>query len=189
MSSDPGSPPGDHVVLVGLSGTGKTTLATRLARQLGRSALDTDRMVERRAGATVAQVFARQGEATFRGMEADALAEALAGRPAVIATGGGIVVDDGNRRLLHERGTVVWLRCDLTTLARRLRHPAESRPLLDGDVESTLRRLASEREALYRDVADVVVDTSALDRSEVPGAVLAALSASGRRPTRAEGAG
>ena len=156
-----------HIVLVGLSGTGKSTVAANLAERLGRPSLDTDRMVERRRGATVAEVFAREGEAAFREVESEVLAEVLAGPASVIATGGGAILAAGNRRLLRERATVVWLRADPDELERRVVASPESRPLLRDDPAAALRRLAVERDPLYREVADLVVDTTAISRSEV----------------------
>ncbi len=161
-----------HIVLVGLSGTGKSAIATRLGRHLGCSVLDTDRMVERRAGATVADVFARDGEAAFRQAERIALLDALAGPAAVIATGGGVVLDAGNRRDIGDSATVVWLRADPAELAERLTGSREARPLLAGDAAAALRRLDAERSPLYAEVADVVVDTTGRAPAEVLAAVL-----------------
>ncbi len=164
-----------HIVLVGLPGTGKSTLAANLAERLGLPSVDTDRMVERRRGATVAEVFEREGEAAFREVESEMLAEVLAGPASVVATGGGAVLAAGNRRLLRERATVVWLRADPDELERRVVASPESRPLLRDDPAAALRRLAVERDPLYREVADLVVDTTAISRSEVVDVVVSAI--------------
>lgn len=153
------SPRGDQVALVGLSGSGKSTLAPLLATRLGgRIVVDLDRVVEQRFGATVAEIFSREGESTFRDAESEALSEALDGPPAVIATGGGVVLAAANRQLLRQGARVVWLRAQPSHLELRLAGSAEVRPLLDGDRSFALARLAEERDALYARVAEVTVD-------------------------------
>jgi shikimate kinase len=153
-----------HVALVGLSGSGKSTLAPLLASRTGRAlSIDLDRVVEEMAGRTVAEIFAEEGETGFRALESQALAEALAGPPAVIATGGGVVLERENRRLLRDHAEVVWLRATPAHLAERLQDTSEARPLLDGDAEFALHRMATEREALYSEVADLVVDVDGVD--------------------------
>ena len=165
MTGRPG--PQRHVALVGLSGTGKSTVAPLLARALGSIAADVDRIVERRCGAAVAEVFAERGEAGFREVESEVLAEVLAGPDAVVATGGGAVLAAANRDLLRRTATVVWLRTELDVLVERMERTAEERPLLSGDPGTTLRRLAAEREPLYTEVADLVVDATALHPQQV----------------------
>lgn len=162
-----GSAGPEHVALVGLSGTGKSTVAPLLARRRGCASVDLDRVVERHTGRTVAEVFAADGEAAFRDLESAALAEALAGPPAVLATGGGIVLRPENRAALSDGSRVVWLRLGAEPLARRLRGTDETRPLLTGDPATALRRLAREREALYREVADVEIDVEGLAPADV----------------------
>ena len=153
----------DHLVLVGLSGTGKSTLAPLLMTRTGRSAaIDLDRVVEERTGRSVEQIFSEEGETGFRLLESQALAEALSGPPAVIATGGGVVLEAQNRALLRG-ATVVWLRARPSHLAARLADTSEARPLLDGDAEFALSRMASEREALYAEVADLTLEVEGAD--------------------------
>lgn len=154
----------DHLVLVGLSGSGKSTLAPLLMNRTGRSvAVDLDRVIEERAGRTVAEIFEDEGETGFRLLESQALAEALAGPPAVIATGGGVVLEVQNREMLRHGATVIWLRARPSHLAERLADTSEARPLLDGDAEFALTRMASEREALYAEVADLTVEVEGMD--------------------------
>ena len=145
-----------HVVLVGLMGVGKSTVGRRLAKELDRPFADVDEQVELAAGATVPRLFRERGEAAFRAGEAELLADLVA-RPAplVIAAGGGVVTGEANRRLLA--GTfVVWLRASARFLAGRT--DPTHRPLLAGDPEDALTRLADERAPLYAEVADAAVD-------------------------------
>jgi len=154
---------GRHLVLVGLSGSGKSTIAPLLQARTGRSVtIDIDREVVERDGRTIAEIFEQEGETGFRSLESSVLAEALAGPPAVVATGGGIVLELENRRMLRDQ-TVIWLRAAPGHLAERLADTSEARPLLDGDAEFALHRMASEREALYSEVADLVVDVEGVD--------------------------
>lgn len=157
-----------HVALVGLSGAGKSTVAPLLANRLGaRSAVDLDVVVSGQLGRSAEQAFAELGEAAFRQAETDALLSSLAGPPSVIATGGGVVLDADNRAALRARAVVIWLRAHPDHLAARLADSSEARPLLQGDPEFALRRLASEREALYADVADHVVDVEGVDPGDL----------------------
>jgi shikimate kinase len=167
----------EHIALVGLSGSGKSTVAPLVAARRGLGApVDLDRVVERRTGRPVHELFADDGEASFRRLESDALADALAGPPVVIATGGGVVLDAENRRLLRSGAAVVWLRGSPVHLASRLADTTEARPLLSGDAEFALHRLAEERAALYSEVADVVVDVDGVDPVTVADEVVRALT-------------
>src|SRR5262245_60858933 len=121
------------IALVGLSGSGKSSLGRALAARLGRPLLDTDVLVTQAAGCDVAQIFAEYGEACFRELEAAVLRAALQSAPAVIATGGGVVLRAENRALLRERAFVAWLDAPTAALVARLRAHDEGRPLLQGD--------------------------------------------------------
>src|SRR5581483_3263648 len=120
------------IALVGLSGTGKSSVGRRLAERLGWPLIDTDVLIERNAGRTIPQIFAQDGEAGFRDLEAAALREALSQPPAVVATGGGIVLREQNRALLRAQARVVWLDASTGTLTARLAAHDEARPLLQG---------------------------------------------------------
>ncbi|MEY2406414.1 MAG: shikimate kinase [Acidimicrobiaceae bacterium] len=148
-----------HVVLVGLMASGKTTIGRRVAKRLERTFVDADDLLEQRAGRSVRDIFANDGEAAFRRLESELLGELLnAAEPQVIATGGGVVVAPVNRQRLKRAGAfVVWLYADASFLTSRAEGKA-SRPLLDDDPASTLARLAAEREPWYREVADVTID-------------------------------
>jgi shikimate kinase len=161
-----------HLVLVGLMGAGKTTVGRRCAQQLGRAFVDTDDLVEAMAHATVAEIFDGEGEARFRSLERDAVAEVCASPdPLVIACGGGAVLDADNRRRLHAAGFVVWLQAPAEVLGERVGR-STTRPLLrDGSV-ATLERLASLRAPAYEDAADVVVDTNGRTVDDVTTAVI-----------------
>lgn len=166
-----------HIALVGLSGSGKSTLAPVLASRLGaHHVVDLDKVVEARFGASVADVFRTRGEAVFRDAEADALATALSGPPAVIATGGGVVLDAENRRALVSEAFVVWLRAHPDHLDERLSGPTEARPLLEGDRAFALARLSEERAALYGAVADLVIDVEGIDPTDLALEVVRALA-------------
>jgi len=156
-----------HLVLVGLSGTGKSTVAPLLAERQGVVAVDLDRLLEQRFGRPVAQVFLEDGEPEFRRAEAELLAEVLVGPPAVIATGGGAVLDPESRRRLADAAFVVWLSAPIDLLVRRLSDVAERRPLLADDPATALRAMAAERDPLYREVADFVVDVERRSPEEI----------------------
>jgi shikimate kinase len=172
-----------HIVLVGMMGSGKTTVGAELARRRQWDFVDSDAQVEARAGRTVAAIWAAEGEDGFRTLESAALAEAVASaRPSVIAAAGGTVLDPGNRRLLARHRPVVWLRAAPDTLSARLGDGA-GRPLLSSDPAGALEALAAIRYPLYEDVADVVVDVDRLDPVEVADAIETAVGGdAGQRP-------
>lgn len=169
------TPSASSVVLVGMMGAGKTSVAARLAARRGWPVFDSDRQVEEMVGRSVAEIWAADGEQGFRSLEAQVLADALASpAPAVIAAAGGTVLDPDNRRLLRMHTPVVWLRAEAETLVRRL-GLGEGRPLLAGDVAGAVARLDAERRPLYAEVADVTVDVDHLSADEVAARVEAEL--------------
>jgi len=154
-------------VLVGMMGAGKTTIGSRLARLLDRPFVDSDVQVERRAHRTVRQIFERDGEAAFRVLEAEALAEALfSEEPSVIAAAGGTVLDPLNRRRMQDCGTVVFLDAPPDALVGRVGGD-DHRPLLGDDPAPVLQQMYADRRALYEEVADLVVDSSAQTPEEI----------------------
>jgi shikimate kinase len=166
-----------HLVLVGLMGAGKTTVGRQCAQQLSRDFVDTDDVVARLAGVPVAEVFATKGEAKFRALEREAVADVCASpAPLVIACGGGTVVDPDNRRRLGRAGFVVWLRAPVDVLARRVGEGAD-RPLLEGNPPASLARLLTLREPAYAAAADVSVEIEDRSVDDVAEAVLAAFCA------------
>lgn len=142
-----------HVVLVGLMGSGKSTIGGALADALDWKFVDTDRVVEGREECSVAQFFASHGEGAFREIESDVLREVLANPiRQVVATGGGIVMAAQNRQLLREH-EVIWLTASVETLTRRVEKGRADRPLLGDDARARLTVLARDRSDLYADVA------------------------------------
>jgi len=153
-------PSAHHVVLVGMMGSGKTTVGRRVAAVLGRPFADSDEIIEARTGRSVAEIFAAEGEPAFRTIETDVLGECLdAPEPTVIAAAGGVVLEAENRRRLVEAGTVVWLKVPVGTLVVRVAGSTH-RPLLEDDPAGTLATLSEAREALYLEVADLSLDAS-----------------------------
>jgi shikimate kinase len=151
-----------RVFLVGPMGAGKTTIGKLLAKSLKLGFADSDREIEKRTGADIPWIFDVEGEAGFRDREVQVIAEMTLLDHTVLATGGGVVMREENRRALAERGLVVYLHATLEEQLRRTRGD-KRRPLLArGDPEQVLRELIELRDPLYREIADIVVDT---DRS------------------------
>jgi len=148
-----------NIFLVGLMGAGKTTVARLLARRLDRAFYDTDHEIEARTGVKIPVIFEIEGEEGFRAREEQTLAELAAQDNIVLATGGGIVLSPANRALLKERGVVVYLRAQPRDLWYRTRND-KNRPLLQTpDPLGRLQELYLQRDPLYAEVADIVVDT------------------------------
>lgn len=169
-----------HVLLIGFMGAGKSTVGRQLAARLELPFVDLDTEIERAAGgATVSEIFATRGESMFRTLESAAL-RALEGAPrAVVACGGGVVLDDDNRRLLKSLGVVVYLKVDAAEALARIGDTG-SRPILErGDTAAMASTLLSARETLYRSTADVVVDTAGLPADRVAAEVFTLLEADG----------
>jgi shikimate kinase len=173
--------PQRSIVLVGLMGTGKTTTGRLLAERLDLEYVDTDDLIIARTGRTVREIFGADGEAAFRTLETGVLVEALAApTPVVLAAAGGVVLSEANRRTLRDADAlVVWLRADPALLVQRVQGQ-EHRPLLDDDPQGTLTRMERDREPLYREVADVVIDVGELTPGQVADRVLGAAGAEGR---------
>ncbi|MDQ2702990.1 MAG: shikimate kinase [Pseudomonadota bacterium] len=160
-----------NLVLVGPMGAGKTVVGSRLAGRLGLDFVDLDTAIAQAADASIAELFATEGEAAFRERERSGLAGVLARPGQLVATGGGAVLDAGSRQLLQQRGFVAWLRVDIDAQLRRLAD-SQDRPLLQvADRGERLRRLAAVRDPLYAEVADLVLDTG----DDAPGQVVATL--------------
>lgn len=147
------------IVLVGMPGSGKSTVGKQLARQLACSFVDSDHEIERRIGMPIKAYFDRHGEADFRDLERSVIAELSGREDGVLATGGGAVIRPENRRNLSAGGPVIYLRSTPEELFRRLRHDSQ-RPLLQvADPLRRLRDLFRERDPLYRETAQFVIET------------------------------
>ncbi|MGE0652518.1 MAG: shikimate kinase [Alphaproteobacteria bacterium] len=167
---------GRSIVLIGLMGAGKTSIGRLLAEQLGLPFVDSDAEIERAGGATIEEIFALEGEATFRSGERRVIARLLSGPPAVIATGGGAYLDSSTRAAVRERGISVWLKASLDTLVKRTARRG-GRPLLkQGDPRKILATLIDQRYPVYGD-ADIVVETGEESPDVVTRHVLATLEA------------
>jgi 3-dehydroquinate synthetase/shikimate kinase len=168
----------DAIVLVGLSGSGKSTIAEALAARLGRPLIDVDDAVARREGAHPSTIIRERGEPAFRALEAEAVAEAVAVDGAIIATGGGAVIDPLNRWALWHSGLVVWLDAPNDVLLERLALHYKSRPMLEGNASERLASMRLTRTGYYR-AADLAVDAG----TPVEGVVEAVLAAAASHVT------
>ncbi|MDE0373601.1 MAG: shikimate kinase AroK [Rhodospirillales bacterium] len=148
-----------NVVLVGPMGSGKTAVGRQLARHLEMEFVDSDNEIERRTGVDITFIFDKEGEQGFRARECAVIADLVARENVVLATGGGAVLDPGNRNLLMDSGAVVYLRTSLAHQLERTRH-SKNRPLLQNeDRAAVLRQLMEARGPLYEEIADIVVTT------------------------------
>ncbi len=146
-----------NLYLVGFMGTGKTTTGRAVAAHLGFLALDSDHEIERRAGKSVARIFAEDGETAFRAMERKFIEDGHPGRGAVVACGGGLVVQPGMVALLQEKGVVICLHATLATIIQRTGQN-QTRPLLNVEnPEERIRRLFAEREEIYRRAGTMIL--------------------------------
>ncbi len=149
----------DNIFLVGLMGAGKTTVGRQLAKQLGKTFIDSDQEIEARTGVRIPVIFEIEGEAGFRKREESAIELLTAQSNIVLGTGGGAVLSENNRKLLKSRGMVVYLRGSPEQLYERTRHD-RNRPLLQTeDPLAKLGTLYLQRDPLYREVSDLIVDT------------------------------
>jgi len=181
MAADP-SPPQDlrtspeNIFLIGYRGAGKTTVARLLAERLGWQWADADQLLEARHGRSIRQIFASQGEAAFRALEADVLEVLCRRRRHVVATGGGVVVGPANRERLRAAGRVVWLTADAATLWQRLQRDAttvDRRPDLSTGGLAEVEQLLAAREPFYRACADLCLDTAGQGPETVVRVILA----------------
>ena len=147
------------IFLVGLPGSGKSTVGRQLGRRLRIPFIDSDQAIEMRLGCTIRAFFEREGEVAFREVEAQVIDGLTLDGPRILATGGGAVLRPENRRCLRERGYVVYLKSQPEELLRRVRHDAK-RPLLQvADPLQRLRELFAIRDPLYQEVAHCTVET------------------------------
>jgi shikimate kinase len=170
-----GSP---NVFLIGPMGSGKTAVGKQVARLLNLPFVDSDHEIELRTGVDIPLIFEREGEAGFRKREREAIAELTQRSGIVLATGGGAVMDADNRRLLAERGWVVYLETSVAQQAERTGR-TRHRPLLNGgDPRQRLEELMRIREPLYREIADCIATTTRKRVGQVADRIVQAYRAS-----------
>lgn len=148
-----------NIFLVGLMGSGKTTVGRALAKKLNKRFIDSDHEIEARTGASIPLIFEIEGEASFRQREANVIRELTAQNDIILATGGGAILKPENRELLKARGTVIYLRASVNSILQRTSHD-KNRPLLQvADPRQRIEQLAREREPYYLEVADFIIET------------------------------
>jgi shikimate kinase len=158
-----------NIVLIGFMGSGKSTVGKVLAPRLSKKFVDLDHMIVERAGRSIPEIFATDGEAAFRQLESQVLADVLANANQVISTGGGAVLAEANRQLMRENGLVVWLRTDVDVLIQRMQYDT-TRPLLQGDAKANITRILEERRDAYN-FATLEIDTGRLTVEEAVQAI------------------
>lgn len=148
-----------NLILVGMMGSGKTTMGRILARHLDKVFVDSDEEIQFRTGVTIPHIFDVEGESGFRQRETDALEALVSRNDLVLATGGGAVLAEENRAMLRQNGIVIYLKAGVHDLWLRTRND-RNRPLLQtGNLHARLADLLQQREALYQQVADIVIPT------------------------------
>jgi shikimate kinase len=165
--------------LIGYRGTGKTTVAGELAARLGWDWVDADDLVERRAGKSIAAIFADDGETTFRDLESQVVRDLCGHERTVIALGGGAILREQNRQAIRGAGPVVWLTAQVDTMLARMaadQATASRRPNLTklGDRQE-IESLLSERTPYYLECATLIVDTEGKSTAQVAGEITARL--------------
>ncbi len=148
-----------NLILVGMMGSGKTTMGRILARHLDKEFVDSDEEIQHRTGVTIPHIFDVEGEPGFRQRETAALAALVSRDNLVLATGGGAVLMEENRQMMQQNGIVIYLKAGVHDLWLRTRND-RNRPLLQtGNVHARLAELLQQRDALYQQVADIVMPT------------------------------
>jgi shikimate kinase len=165
------------VVLVGMMGVGKSSIGRRLAGRLAVPFVDADTEIEKAAGMSISDIFARHGEADFRGGEARVIARLLDAGPQVLATGGGAVMNEGTRTAIKSKGVSIWLCAEFEVLMRRIAKRREDRPMLQTeDPAETLRQLLEVREPIYA-LADLTIQSREGPHDAIVGEIITALAA------------
>lgn len=172
MQSPDGLP--KNIVLIGLMGCGKTTIGRKLQGMLGYPMVDTDQLIEEKAGMSISEIFAKRGEQSFRELESAVLNELTAPNAPrrIIATGGGIIGRKHNRRLLASLGYVVWLQAPVDVILQRTARNRD-RPLLQTEnPKEKIEKLLVERSPLYHQIADLELETAGLETEEIACGIL-----------------
>jgi shikimate kinase len=182
MATQPGAL--ERLALVGLPGSGKSTVGRQLARRLGWAFTDSDQEIEQRIGCSISSFFAREGEPAFRDVEEAVISDLMQSARGVVATGGGAVLRPGNRERLRACAQVIYLRSTPEEVYRRVRHD-QNRPLLQvADPMARLRALYEERDPLYRETAHFVIETGRPSVSALVSMILSQLELAGLVPVR-----
>jgi shikimate kinase len=167
------------ITLIGYRGCGKSTVGPLLAESLGYACIDSDDQVEQIAAKSIAQIFADDGEPTFRKLETQVLTDLLGRDDLVVAAGGGAILADHNRQLMRQAGPVIWLQADVATLAARIGTDGSSaarRPGLTGkSAVDEVAEVLNARLPLYSDAATITIDTADQTPQQITQAILAAL--------------
>jgi len=178
------------IVLIGMMGSGKSSVGRRLAARLTLPFVDADTEIEKAAGMSIADIFAVHGEADFRTGEARVLARLLEGGPQVLSTGGGAFMNPATRAAISAKGVSIWLDADFDVLMKRIRR-RQDRPLLKTeDPAATLRALMLERNPIYA-LADLTVKSRDVPHEKIVDEIIAALAkelAAAPAPSSGEGA-
>lgn len=173
-----------NVFLIGYRGTGKSSVARCLADRLGWKAVDADDELEQRAGRTIREIFASDGEVVFRELESAVVADLAAADRTVVALGGGAVLRPENRAALRDRGLVVWLQASAPVLAQRLAQDTttqDRRPSLTPQgVLAEIEQLLAVREPLYRQCADLAIDAETRTPDEIADEIATRVTESAR---------
>ena len=165
------------IVLVGMMGVGKSSIGRRLGARLGVAFVDADAEIEKAAGMSIADIFARHGEADFRSGEARVIARLLEGGPQVLATGGGAVMNPDTRAAIRAKGVSIWLAAEFDVLMRRIAKRKSERPMLQtADPAATLRRLLAEREPIYAQ-SDLTVQSREVPHDAIVTEIMRSLAA------------
>ena len=165
------------IVLVGMMGVGKSSIGRRLASRLGIAFVDADAEIEKAAGMSIADIFARHGEADFRSGEARVIARLLESGPQVLATGGGAVMNESTRAAIKAKGISIWLAAEFDVLVRRIAKRKNDRPMLrTDDPAATLRQLLALREPIYA-LADLTVQSREAPHEAIVDEIVSALAA------------
>ena len=172
------------LVLVGMPGSGKSTVGRQLARRLDFPFHDSDHVIEQRLGCSIREFFDREGEDAFRDVEESVLHDLTDGDRGVVSTGGGAVLREANRKRLHGAGQVVYLRSSPEEIFRRLRHDTV-RPLLQvADPLARLREMYAQRDPLYRETAHFIIETGRPSVPTLVNMVMMQLELAGLVPAR-----
>jgi shikimate kinase len=165
------------VVLIGMMGVGKSSIGRRLAARLAIPFVDADTEIEKAAGMSISDIFARHGEADFRSGEARVIGRLLEGGPQVLATGGGAFMNEGTRAAIKAKGVSIWLSAQYDVLVRRISKRKNERPMLQTDnPDETLRYLLKLREPTYA-LADLTVQSREGPHDAIVGEIVSVLAA------------